>query len=232
MSFDLNKFCESVFNESRTTIEFKNWWFNAFSTGDFRNKKVSAKIDFFPLNTLFNDFEDHFTEVLYDPSEEKLPSAEAQKKALATLRTALKVHFEDKINQCEDEGLLDDVIEVDSNGKYNIPYDNVEMTGPRNSMSEFVMDIDKETKNGIKGSLIRTYKLSRLINTDMDWMFNTPDGRVESYSNYNLKVKESPYVDDLHIDTTKDGKYTEEVGCHFTVNIILEEPTTKKGDNE
>lgn len=220
------KFFESVFNESRTTKSFNDWWFKSFVTGDFKDKKISAKIDFFPINSLYDEFDDHFITVLYDPSEENLPAAKAQESALEKLRKEIQEHFENKMNNFVEEKLPDNVVIMDKDG-YRIDYGDKEFNGPRNSFAEFIIDIDKENPGSIKGTLLKTYKLKRIDAKELPWRIGLEGvGRVFSYSGVDnvASQKESPYIDGLNIDMSKNGVHREQVECHFSVKIIAEEP--------
>ena len=219
-------FFKNIFNESRTTKSFNEWWFNTFTTGEFKNKKISAKIDFFPINSLYDEFDDHFTTVLYDPSEENLSSVKAQQVALEKLRKEIQEHFENKMNNFVEEKLPDNVVILDNDG-YRIDYGDKEFNGPRNSFAEFIIDIDKEHPGSIKGTLLKTYKLKRIEAKELPWRIGLEGvGRVFSYSGVDnvASQKESPYVDGLNIDMSKNGIHREQVECHFSVKIIAEEP--------
>lgn len=227
MDFELNKFFEGVFNESRTTNAFNKWWFEAFVKGNFSNKKVSAKIDFFPINSLYDDFDDHFTTVLYDASEEKLPAAKAQDIALTRLRKELQEHFENKMNNYLEENLPDNVVEVNGDN-YKINYGDKEFKGPHESFSEFVIDVDKEKPDAIKGTLLKTYKTHRIVAPNLPWRINMEGVNIPVYSYSGvdnvISKSKSPYVDGVNIPLDRNGVHTEKVECYFTVKLIVEEP--------
>jgi hypothetical protein len=244
MNLNLNTFFESVFNESRTTPEFNHWWFNNFSNGkdgkDFANKKVSAKIDFYPFNSLYDDFDDHFTTVLYDASKEKLPGPKAQEVALNKLRNELLVHFENRMNDYLENNNLssngDNDLSRDTDGNYSINYSKTtEFKGPHESLSEFVIDVDKEKPDAIKGTLLRTYLIKSKEADYLTWRIGSgSNGKVYSYFGKRNVISrdESPYVDDkipLDVKDKTTGKdrfvtHTEVVKCHFTIKLIVEEP--------
>lgn len=226
MDFDINKFFESVFKESRTTDAFNKWWFESFVKGQFSDKKVSAKIDFYPINSLYDDFDDHFTVVLYDASKEKLPSVKAQEVALTKLRRELQEHFENKMNNYLEENLPENVVEVNGDN-YKINYGDKEFKGPHESFSEFVIDVDKEKPNTIKGTLLKTYRTKRLTTKELPWRIGMEGvGKVYSYSGVDnvISKKDSPYVDGVDIPLDRDGIHTEKIECYFTVKLITEEP--------
>lgn len=226
MDFDLNKFFECVFNESRTTDAFNKWWFESFVRGNFSNKKVSAKIDFFPINSLYDEFDDHFVTVLYDASKENLPNAKAQEVALTKLRKELQEHFENKMNNYLEENLPDNVVEVKGDD-YKIDYGDKEFKGPHDSFSEFVIDVDKEKPNAIKGTLLKTYRTKRLTAKKLPWRIGMEGvGKVYSYSGVDnvISKNESPYVDGINIPLDRNGVHTEKVECYFTIKLIVEEP--------
>ena len=220
-----NKFFESIFNESRTTDAFNKWWFEYFTKGMFDNKRVLAKIDFFPINSLYDNFYDHFTTVLYDASKEKLSSSKAQEAALNKLRRELQEHFENKMNDYCEENLPENVVEV-KDDSYSIDYGDKEFSGPHDSLSEFVIDVDKESPNSIKGTLLKTYKTKRIEPENLPWRIGMEGvGKVYSYSGVDnvISKDDSPYIDGVDIRLDQPGTYTEKVECVFNVKIITEE---------
>lgn len=220
---DLTEFFESVYREARSTSKFNEWWFDSFVSGDFKDRKVSAKIDFYPSNSLYDEFDDHFTVVLYDPSEEKLVPSKAQEAALNNLRKEIQVHFENKMNEFLDENLPDNTVVVDANG-YKIEYGDKKFTGPDDSFAEFVIDIDKEKPGAIKGTLIRTYRTKRIESKQLPWRIGLEGvGRVMSYSGMDNVSTESPYIDGLNIPLDRNGIHTEQVECLFMIKIITDE---------
>ena len=74
---------------------------------------------------------------------------------------------------------------------------------------------------------MKTYKLKRIEAKELPWRIGLEGvGRVFSYSGVDnvASQKESPYVDGLNIDMSKNGVHREQVECHFSVKIIAEEP--------
>lgn len=220
-NINMTELFESIYQEARTTRHFNDWWFKSFiAGGEFNNKKVIAKIDFTPINRFFDDFEEHFSVLLYDPSDEKLPPVRAQEKALNKLRQTLQEHFENRMNNCLEDKLPDNVL-VDDKGHNKIKYTDKDFTGPDESHSEFIIDVDEATPGKIKGTLEKTYRLKVHKPETPSWKI----GRISTYAGKKNVVSESPYIKGLNLLWDKPGEYVEHVECMFRIEIITEEPS-------
>ena len=279
MELELNKFFESVFKESRTTNELSQWWFEwwskfMFDTREKVNnktnekipeimpgeKKISAKIDFFPMNSLYKDFEEHFVTVLYDESKDGSLKDTGLKTSsdlgLKRLRNEIQDHFESKMNKFAYEELpeLGNITDEDFNKmdgenqgkyrglisgftsdekrKYSIKYGDEKFGGPKESFSEFILDVYKERPNIIEGNLITTYKTHDLKMKERPWRIGMEG--IEAVYPYHgvdnhISQDDSPYVDP-GISVREDGIHTVPVECCLRVELITNLPDPDKSD--
>ena len=219
---ELNKFFETVFNEARATEDFKGWWLKQFKPdGMFFDKKVVANVTFLPANELYKDHAKTFSSVLYDPEERKLPGNVAAFKALDTLKMSLKTNLENELNNEDSTELDNDDFDEDKEPTLGYKLDQ-DFNGPRNSKIEVILN---ETGSTVEGIILRTFKTDiQKDKRDRPWIFDTADGKIESYSNYNGKSNISPYMDDIKIPLDKRGFYSDIVKGKLLISFSESEP--------